>query len=257
MKMFLGIAIFVVFVKFSEATITAWSAPTIATADGSADLPTVAEDTTGVLATVTATSGGTVSGYAIAEQPNSGQFTITSGGEISIVACSGFDLDAEGTEPVLKISATDADGTVTATMTVKLTSVNEAPVFAYTQATMIVNDCLPAGAAVTTYAGADPESGTLACTIKSGDSSNYFTMAATGAITVTTGKTLSAATVGSYTLVVECADDASPALTGTSTLTLCVGSSSNCPSTNSGVAAITGSLVAMLLMAIGTISLTD
>ncbi|WAR10282.1 STAN-like protein [Mya arenaria] len=203
-----------------EAAVTAWTHPgTIATPDGSFTIASgdgKAEDTTAgtALFTATATVGGTAS-YELVDDAGGKGSIVAATGVVSLA--TGQTLDYEtATTLVFKVKATDDGGGAvgTATITLPITDVNEAPTYANAQNEACAVDNSAADTVIGTYTATDQDS--------AGNTNTDFTYGTDGKIKVATSKTLDMSTTATYTLVLHATDDDGTALTGSSTVTVSV-----------------------------------
>ncbi|XP_052814000.1 cadherin-related hmr-1-like [Mya arenaria] len=118
----------------------------------------------------------------------------------------------------------DGGGAVgTATITLPITDVNEAPTYANAQNEACAVDNSAADTVIGTYTATDQDSGdTITYSINSGNTNTDFTYGTDGKIKVATSKTLDMSTTATYTLVLHATDDDGTALTGSSTVTVSV-----------------------------------
>lgn len=196
----------------TEAALTAWTNPVVATATGGngAATPSIPEylkpGSTGV--TIAATVTGTPT-YSILTQPTAGLLTISSTtGLLSLASGQHFDYE---TSPTYEFTVGGVDSAVagtTSTVTVTLSITNGAgPVFAKTQYSVTIPDGSKAGTSLVTAVATDADTANgdvITYTID--DTTNWAIDASTGAITVKTGKTLDQAATGGYKLMVTATD---------------------------------------------------
>lgn len=161
--------------------------------------------------------------------------------------CSTFETE---TSYIVEVECVDSDdntdtGTATATITLSIQDVNEEPVFASSQYAVTIPDGADAGTTLTTVMAVDPDDGnTITYALQAaGNTNSVFKIGTDGEITVDTGKTLDAATVGGYQLVVEAVDDATPHKTGTATVWVAV---MTCSSSAALIACMITVLVALV-----------
>jgi VCBS repeat-containing protein len=157
--------------------------------------------------------------FAITAGNESGAFAINPGtGEITVAGALDYEMQAQH---VLGVTVTDnhvpalAD---TATITINITGVNEAPVAQDAPFAVVENS--PAGTAVGTVTAGDPDAGQpLAFTISAGNESGAFAInPGTGEITV--AGALDYETQTQHVLTVAVTDDHVPALSDTATITI-------------------------------------
>jgi hypothetical protein len=182
-------------------------------------------------------ANGTAVGTVSASDPDAGQtrtFSIVSGntgGAFAINATTGAitvanaaALNFEGTPSfALVIRATDNGSPAlsgTATVTINLTNVNEAPVV--TAATFSLAENSANGTAVGTVSASDPDVGqTRTFSIVSGNTGGAFAInATTGAITVANVAALDFETTPVFNLAVRATDNGSPSLSGQAVVTI-------------------------------------
>lgn len=227
--------------------------PEISGADGTATLTGVPETTKGVITTLKATSNGTVTLYEITSQDTADQLTIDNMGKISVNCLKPLDYEAVPSIGFTVVASDESATSGTATLTLPVADVNEAPAFQYLQRTRVLEDCVQAETAVS--AGAADTNG-LTCDFTDGNSAGDFSIVPTsGVVKVAAGKTLEAATTSYYILTVTCVDDGSPMMTSTSVEIFCIGSADNCPS--SGPALVASSLMAMFVVAIVSLTMMN
>ena len=146
-----------------------------------------------------------------------------------IALASGTTLDFENDDPMytLEITSTDGSDTSTATITVTVRDLNEAPAFDQaTYSATIAEDLavsMPVGVTVSAMDVDDSTTpnGQLTYSITAGNTGNAFDIdGATGVITVNSA--LDFETTPSYTLTVTATDGGTPALTSTNTATVTI-----------------------------------
>ncbi|OUJ76290.1 malectin domain-containing carbohydrate-binding protein [Hymenobacter crusticola] len=177
---------------------------------------TVAEQAAnGTLVGLTASStdaDGTVT-YSLTNSAG-GRFTINASTGVVTVA-NGTLLDYEtATAHTITVQASDGTLTSTASFTIQVTNVNEAPVVTAQRFT------LPAGTVVGTVVASDPDAGqTLTYSITAGNPGGAFTFAG-NQLQVANAAVLSSA--ATYALTVQVQDNGSPSLASTATVTVTV-----------------------------------
>ena len=194
-------------------------------------------------------AGDTVS-YAITGGNTDGAFAIDANGQITVA--DGTLLDHE-TAPsrTLTVTVTDAGGlTDTATVTIGVTDVNEAPTVA--DAGFNIAENAGTNAVVGSIAASDPDAGdTISYAITGGNTDGAFAIDANGQITVADGTLLDHETAPSRTLTVTVTD--AGGLTDTATVTIGVTDVNEAPTVsdagfniaeNAGTNAVVGSVVA-------------
>ncbi|WAR10936.1 FAT-like protein [Mya arenaria] len=235
-----------------EAAVTGWTAPgVIATTDGSFTIlaeNAIAEGSAvgTSLFTATATADNAVGPYILVDDAG-GKGTIDGGTGVVSLA-TGQTLDFE-TAPTLifGVKATDGtdNGVGTATITLTISDVNEAPAYVEAQFTACVEDNSGADTLVGTYTATDPDAGdSITYSIATGDTNSEFAYGTDGQLKVAPSKTLDKSATPTYTLVLHATDDDAAPLIGTATVTLSV------ESTCSGAEAIGAMFASVLLSAI-------
>ena len=215
---------------------------------------TIAENagTNAVVGSVTASdpdAGDTIS-YAITGGNSDGAFAIDANGQITVANGSLLDHETAPTR-TLTVTVTDAAGlTDTATVTVGVTDVNEAPTAA--DASFTIAENAGTNAVVGSVTASDPDAGdTISYAITGGNSDGAFAIDANGQITVANGSLLDHETAPSRTLTVTVTDAAG--LTDTATVTVGVTDVNEAPTAadasftiaeNAGTNAVVGSVTA-------------
>jgi VCBS repeat-containing protein len=189
-------------------------------------------------------SSGTAVGTVTATDPDAGQtrtYSITAGntnnafsinaatGALTVNNSAALNFEANPTFS-LTITATDNGTPVksgSATVTVNLTNVNEAPVIS--SQTLAVKTKSKDRTVVGTVVSTDPDAGqTRTYSIVSGNTGNTFAInSSTGVVTVNNSNGVKA--VGQYDLVIRVTDNGSPALSATGTVRIYVNSSGAVP----------------------------
>jgi hypothetical protein len=162
--------------------------------------------------------------YAITAGNPSGVFAIDSAsGEITVADNATLDYKATS-QYVLTVQVTD-NGTPnlsdTGTVTINVTNINQAPVLA--DATFSLPEDAAIGTPVGTLAATDPDrpAQTLTYAITAGNGAGVFAInSASGQITVASNSTLDYETISQYVLTVQVADDGTPSLSDTATVTI-------------------------------------
>jgi len=147
---------------------------------------------------------------------NDGTFSIDAAtGQLRVADSAG--LDHETRASVTLVVRVQDSGTPTlsdtATVTVEVTDVNEAPVFVTSSLSMAVDELSAAGTLMGTLKAKDQDVGqTVSYAITGGTGQSLFELlsASSGQVAVSSGAVLNYEAVQSYTLVVTAADDASP-----------------------------------------------
>ena len=151
--------------------------------------------------TLTFTLSGTNASY-FAINASSGAITVAAGAVLNFEGVNTFNLTAE---------VTDGNSSASAPVTINLTNVNEAPVFAQPNYTFTLAENSATGTAVGTVAATDPENNSLTFSL-SGTNASYFAInASTGAITVAAGAVLNFEGVNTFNLTAEVTDGNSSA----------------------------------------------
>ncbi|MGI6417730.1 MAG: cadherin domain-containing protein [Thermoguttaceae bacterium] len=171
--------------------------------------------------------------YAITAGNNAGVFAINSAtGQITVANNSGLNYEATS-KYTLTVEVTD-NGTPnlsdTATITINLADVNEAPILA--DATFSVAENAAVGTPVGTVAASDPDrpAQTLTYAITAGNNSGAFAInSASGQITVANNSALDYETISQYVLTVQVADDGTPSLSDTATVTINLADANDAP----------------------------
>ena len=193
------------------------------------------DDDSGQTRTYAITAGNTNNAFAI--NATTGVVTVNNSAALNFESTPTFSLT---------ITATD-NGTParsgSATVTVNLTNVNEAPVI--TTQSLAVKTKAKAGAVVGTVTSSDPDAGqTRTYSIVSGNGNNVFAInAATGVITVKSASGVKSART--YDLVVRVTDNGSPTLSSTGTVRIYVNSTGKVPA--GSLAALQPSMTTMTL----------
>ena len=160
--------------------------------------------------------------YAITGGNGSGLFTIDASGNITTTGALDFEASAQH---VLTVEVSDGELAATATVTVDVTDVNEAPGVSDASGSVAENGS--AGDPVATVAATDPDTGdSLGYAITAGNSSGLFAIDASGIVTTTAA--LDYESAGQYLLTVEVTDNGS--LNDTATVTVNVTNVNEAPS---------------------------
>ncbi|WAR10283.1 FAT1-like protein [Mya arenaria] len=195
-----------------DAVLIDWSEPgaintssgtiTIATANGAHENITAGT----ALFNATATANGTVS-YELVDDASGKGTIVPATGVVSLATGQSLDYETAMTL-VFIVKGTDATDSSagTATITLPIIDLNEAPVYTKAQQD---NVCV-----------ADKS-------IAAGNNSTGFAYGTDGSLKVATNKTLDQRTTATYTLVLHAIDDGTPALTGSTTVTVNVKSTCN------------------------------
>ncbi len=162
--------------------------------------------------------------YAITAGNGDGVFAINSStGQITVANNSSLDYETTS-QYSLTVQVTD-DGSPslsdTATVTINVTGVNEAPVLG--NATFSLDEDAANGVNVGTVSGTDGDSPaqTLTYAITAGNGDGVFAInSSTGLITVADNSSLDYETTSQYSLTVQVTDDGSPNLSDTATVTI-------------------------------------
>ncbi|HEY3567640.1 MAG TPA: cadherin domain-containing protein [Thermoanaerobaculia bacterium] len=146
-------------------------------------------------------------------------------------------------------------GTSTATVTLNVTPVNDAP--KVDAATFTLNENSPNGTVVGTVTFTDPDLGqghTFAIT--AGNTGGAFAIdATTGQITVANGAALDFETTPSFSLTVQVTDDGTPVLSGTGTITINLNNQNEAPAVNPATFSVLENSANGT--AVGTVTFTD
>ncbi|XP_060597402.1 cadherin-7-like isoform X5 [Ruditapes philippinarum] len=223
----------------SDATITSWTTPTISAASGAGTL-SVNEDKAlndAIETYVAVTDKASVTYALVTAVP---PFAVSSAGELTIT--SELDHETQDRYYTLEIKATDNDGGEgTATITVTVADVNEAPSFAKTTSGKRISKDSATGTTIMTVTATDPDdSDVLKYSIHSGDTNNDFTIDEASGL-IKTAKAISGTTTNAYSLVIHAVDDDTPKETGMTTVVVWV---EDCSC--SGAASVTAGLVLVL-----------
>ncbi|XP_052814041.1 protocadherin beta-5-like [Mya arenaria] len=209
----------------SSTAVTGWTAPApIASPSGSANATAVVENVAEGTTLFIATAIGAATYSLTSNAGGKGAINSTTG---FVTLAKGQFIDYESTPSlkfvVVAIAKTGANGT--ATITLPITDVNEAPEFSSATINACINDNSAAGLTLGTYTATDPDAGnTITYAIVSGNTNTDFAVTGTtGVITVATGKTIFKATTATYGLVVNAVDSAGPKMTGTTTVSVTIG----------------------------------
>jgi VCBS repeat-containing protein len=192
-------------------------------------------------------SGNTGGAFSI--NPTTGVITVANAGPLNFEASSTFNLVIQATDNGVPAKAG------TATITVNLTNVNEAPTV--TPATFTIAENLVANTTVGTVTASDPDSGqTRSFTILSGNTGGAFAIdPTTGAITVANAGTLNFEASSTFNLIIQATDNGNPAKSGTATVSINLTDVNEAPTVTPATFTIAeNSLVAA---AVGTVGATD
>jgi VCBS repeat-containing protein len=172
----------------------------------------------GTVVATDADAGQTLSFAIIA---GSAAFAIDTAGKITVVDNSTLDFE---TTPqfALTVQVTD-NGTptlsATATITINLADVNDAPILA--DASFSIAENVPNGTVVATLVASDPDGDGIGYAITGGNAGGVFALgSASGVLTVADAAQLDFATTPTYTLTVAASDNGSPQMIGTATITV-------------------------------------
>jgi serine protease len=181
-------------------------APSIADQAFSLDENSAAGTLVGTIAASDPDAGDTLS-FSVTGGSGAGVFAVDAGtGEITVLDAEALDFE---TTPsfTLEVEVEDVGGlSDTATVTISLNDVNEAPSIA--DQAFSVDENSPAGTVVGTLAASDPDAGdTLSFSVTGGSGAGVFAVDAdTGEITVSNSSLLDFETTPSFTLEVEVED---------------------------------------------------
>ncbi|XP_053386263.1 cadherin-related tumor suppressor-like [Mercenaria mercenaria] len=220
---------FAVFLHSTDAAITEWTTPTIASVASGSGTLTVSESqaiSTTITTYVAVTDASTVT-YALGSAVS--PFALSSTGVLTITANLDADTTASYTLDVVATDDATPAASGTATIAVTVTDVDVAPEFGSASYTQCIADGSAADTTLITVLATDSDPGdTITHSINSGDSNSHFKIdASTGVIQVNTGETLAMATTASYTLVIHGVDNESPAKTGSTTVSVTVAADCN------------------------------
>ena len=197
----------------------------VARYQGNVDVFQLAENAANnlVVGTVTMSDpdAATVLSWAITAGNTGGAFSIDRAGQIHVANSGALDFETTPTFG-LTVQATDNGSPVlsgSATITVNLTNVNEAPVASpatFTLAENSVNDAI-----VGTVAVADRDAGTIfSWAITGGNAAGAFAIDSGGQIRVASSGALDFETTPTFNLTVQATDNGSPALSSSATITV-------------------------------------
>lgn len=166
---------------------------------------------------------------AFAINASTGQITVADGTQLNFEGQSVIALTVKATDNGFPPQAG------TATMTIQLTDVNEAPTVV--AASMTVPEDSANGVLVGTVTANDPDAGqSRTFAILSGDPTGVFTInPSTGAITVADHTQFNRVLKSVYTLTVKATDSGAPALSGTGIVTVTLGRVNKAPSVTAAV----------------------
>ncbi len=158
------------------------------------------------------TAGNTNNAFAI--NPTTGALTVNNSAAINFEATPTFSLTITATDNGTPVKSGSA------TVTVNLTNVNEAPVV--TSATFSLNENSANGTAVGTVSASDPDAGqTRTFAITAGNTNNAFAInPATGAVTVNNSAALNFEATQTFSLTITATDNGTPAQAGSATVTV-------------------------------------
>ena len=178
----------------------------------------IAENSTSAIGTVAASDpdGDTLT-YSISDGDPSDKFSINASTGQLVATGSGLNYE-DDTQHVLTITVSDSVLTGTATITVNVTNVNEAPVAVDNAFTIAEN----AGASsLGTVAATDVDGDTLTWSITAGNGSSLFTIDAANGALSTTGD-LDYETAAQHVLTITVTDNGTGTLSDTATVTVTV-----------------------------------
>ena len=160
-------------------------------------------------------------GYAITAGNTGGAFAINGAGQITVANPTALNFE---TTLVFTLTVTESDNgnpvlSDTATVTINLSNVNEAPIA--NDATFSVPENSAAGTLVGMVPASDPDAGTtLSYAITAGNTSGAFAINAAGQITVANPAALDFETTPTFNLTVTVSDNGAPVLSDTATITV-------------------------------------
>ena len=171
---------------------------------------TFTDGDTGQTHTFSIVGGNTGGAFAI--NPSTGAITVANSAALDFETTPAFSLTVQVTD--------SGSQSGTATITINVGNVNEAPVVH--PATFTLNENSPNGTAVGTVTFTDPDAGQAhTFAITAGNTAGAFAIdPATGAITVANSAGLDFETTPSFSLTVQVTDNGSPVLSGTATVTI-------------------------------------
>jgi len=185
-------------------------------------------------------------GGAFAIDPSTGAMTVANSAALNFEMTPTFSLTVQVTD----------DGSPalsgTATVTINLNDVNEAPVVS--PATFTIPENSSNGTAVGTVTFSDPDAGQMHVFSITG-SGAFAINPTTGAITVANSAALDFETTPSFSLTVQVTDSGSPALSGTATITVNLTNVNEAPVVNPATFNINENSAAGT--AVGTVTFTD
>ncbi len=159
--------------------------------------------------------------YTITTGNDLGAFAISNTGVITVADSSQLDFE---TNPAFNLTVQvmdDGVGTLsnTATVSINLSQVNEAPVITNQSFSLLENSL--DGVTVGTVTATDPDAGdNLSYTITAGNDLNAFVMSSTGVITVADSSQLDFETNPAFNLTVQVMDDGTGTLSSTATVSI-------------------------------------
>ena len=171
--------------------------------------------------------------YALTNGNTSGAFAIDASGQITVANPAALDFETvPGQAFTLEVTVTDQGGTGladTATVTVNLTDVNEAPAVTGFTTSIAENSAL--GTVVGSVGVSDPDAGdTFSYALTNGNTGGAFAIDASGQITVANPAALDFETTPSFTLTVQVQDQGGTGLTDTATVTVNLTNANEAPS---------------------------
>ncbi len=170
--------------------------------------------------------------YSITSGNGSGAFAIDSTtGEITVADGTQLDFESQSSY-ALNVTVDDGNGgTDTATVTINLNDVNDAPVV--NDQSFAVDENSANGTVVGTISASDQDGDTLSYSIIAGDPNGAFAIdSATGEITVADGAQLDFESQASYSLTVQVQDNGTGTLTDTATVTIDLNDVNDAPVVN-------------------------
>ena len=198
--------------------------------------------------------------YALTNGNTGGAFAIDASGQITVANPAALDFETvPGQAFTLEVTVTDQGGTglaSTATVTVNLTDVNEAPAVTGFTTSIAENSAL--GTVVGSVSVSDPDAGdTFSYAITNGNTGGAFAIDASGQITVANPAALDFETVPgqSFTLEVTVTDQGGAGLASTATVTVNLSDVNEAPSVTGFTTAIAEN--AALGTVVGSVSVSD
>ena len=190
--------------------------------------------------------------YGITAGNEDGKFSIDSSGAVSVASALDFESASSYT---LTVEAADPDSlSDTATVSITVTDVNEAPSFRAEEYTLTIAENAAVSAAAATFSATDPDAeDTLIYSITAGDDDQKFRIDGVGTLFV--AKALDHESTESYSLTLQVSDSGS--LSDTATLTIAVMDVNEAPSFDATAYTFTVPENAAQGEVLGNVSATD